>query len=847
MINDGVTQTASNPEKISATTEKAYGLSTDEAGRLQQQYGQNCLPEQTPTPLYLRFAEQFRDPLIYILLCAFFIDIILWLYHEESGWPIEGIAIAFILILNAGLGVWQEAKAQVALQKLKSMATSMVWVKRDGQLCHLPVVELVPGDIFRIEAGDRIPADADQISHEELLVDESIITGESLPVAKFTESELYSGSLIVRGKAYAKVGQIGSASTMGKLANLLVEIVEEKTPLEIRLHHFGKKIGFIVISLAAILVVSGTWLEGISAFNQIFLFAIALAVAAVPEGLPTVISLTLALGTERMAKHNTIVRRLAAVEALGSVTVIATDKTGTLTENQMLVQDIVISDKDRCFKAMALANDAEVETGAGDALELGLYDYLIKQGISAKKLQQQYPRVSTRPFDSLKKYMRVTVEDAGQRTSYIKGAPEVILARSKLTDKEKDEWQGKSEYYACQGFRLLAVAWGEGETEQELNFSGLILFGDPPRKEVRGAIKEAQNAGIRVLMITGDHPATALNIAQQIGIIKKGHASGVVTGDQMDDSDEASLAEIVRENAVFARVKPEHKLAIVETLQSHNQVVAVTGDGVNDAPALKAADVGVAMGIRGSDVSREVADLIIMDDNFATIVTAIKEGRNIFENIKKFIRFLFAANLAEVLLVTIGVIISMLLDYRYIDGSLLLPLTAVQILWINLLTDSFPALALALDKNLGVMNWKPMKRESPLLDKTTIVFILCIGSLGGCISLMLLYLLPAYGVNFESTQTVVFTYLTIGQLLFVFPVRRLMCNAENNPYVFYAIILGILLQVIALTTPGLNNLLSVIPLNMELISLILIVCFVSWLSGELIGRLISRSSLRVQT
>jgi len=423
--------------EINTTT----GLSSDKAEQLQKKHGLNRLPEQAATPLLFRLFHQFKDPLIYILLCAFIIDISIWLYNDESGLPIEGIAIAFILLLNSGLGVWQESKAQNALQKLKNMTTSMVWVNRDGQLKRLAVTELVPGDLIRIEAGDRIPADAQQISCEELLVDESIITGESLPVSKMQNSELYSGALIVRGKAYAKVSHTGSASTMGKLANLLNEIVEEKTPLEIRLYHFGKKVGLIVIALASLLVICGTWLEGISAFNQIFLFAIALAVAAVPEGLPTVISLTLALGTERMAKHNTIVRQLAAVEALGSVTVIATDKTGTLTENTMLVQDVITDDKKHCFMAMALANDAEVDSRAGDALELGLFDFLTEQGVSIKQLQQAHPRVSVRPFDSMLKYMRVTVKDEDQVISYLKGAPEVLLARSQLSKSERESWQ----------------------------------------------------------------------------------------------------------------------------------------------------------------------------------------------------------------------------------------------------------------------------------------------------------------------------------------------------------------------------------------------------------------------
>jgi len=437
--------------------------------------------------------------------------------------------------------------------------------------------------------------------------------------------------------------------------------------------------------------------------------------------------------------------------------------------------------------------------------------------------------------------MRVTVDESGQTISYLKGAPEVLLQRSNLSEVEKKQWFDKSEQYASQGFRILALAWGETDSEQNLHFIGLILLGDPPRKEVAGAISQAKKAGIRVLMITGDHPATALSIAQQIGIEDKDSTGHVVTGEQLQNISIKQLTKLVAKTNVFARVKPEHKLAIVKALRELDQTIAVTGDGVNDAPALKAADVGVAMGIRGSDVSREVADLVLMDDNFSTIVDAIEEGRNIFENIKKFIRFMFAANLAEVLLVAIGVIISMMADYRYESGALLLPLTAVQILWINLLTDSFPALALALDKNIGVMNCKPIPRNSPILDQLSSRFILAIGGLGGGISLGLLYTLPGFGIDLQSTQTLVFTYLTVGQLLFVFPARKLLTSAENNHYLYLAIILGIVIQLCALILPGISNILGVTALDFELFMMISLLCFISWLAGETIGKM-----LRVQ-
>lgn len=838
MAEDRVT--SSNHSQKMKDNPRDSGLTSEQAELQYQQYGYNQLPAQPTTSFWWRLFQQFKNPLIYILLFAFVIDITLWLFEDVSNWPLESIAIGVILLLNAGLGVWQENKAESALTKLKDLSTPLVWVMRDGHLSHLGIEKLVPDDIIRLETGERIPADAMLISDDELLIDESILTGESLPLQKTVEHELYAGSLIIRGRAYARVSRTGSQSTMGKLANLLDDIDEEKTPLEIRLNKFGKKIALVVTVIACLLVFLGTWLEGLSAFNQIFLFAIALAVAAVPEGLPAVITLTLSLGTERMAKRKAIVRRLSAVEALGSVTVIATDKTGTLTENKMHVKDIISEDFNRCYRAMALANDAEIDTGAGDTLELGLYRFLMKNNVSAAALQKQYPRLSSTAFDSTNKYMRVTVNEDNNKVSYLKGAPEVLLERSELTTSELKLWMDKSNQYASKGYRILALAYGEGEVEENLKFLGLILLGDPPRKEVAGAIKQAQQAGIRVLMITGDHPSTALTIAKQIGIESGSGQDKVITGSELDQMDEASLFEVVANINVFARVKPEHKLTIVQTLRTQKQVIAVTGDGVNDAPALKAADVGVAMGIRGSDVSREVADLVLMDDNFATIVEAIKEGRNIFENIKKFIRFMFAANLAEVLLITIGVSISMVMGFEYLDGSILLPLTAVQILWINLLTDSFPALALALDKNKGVMNWNPMPRNYPLLDKGTLMFILAIGSLGGTISLTLLYILPYFDVDAVSTQTLVFTYLTIGQLLFVFPARKLVCHSEKNPYLLYAILLGVGLQICALTIPVISQLLNVTGLDYQLIFLVVLMCSVSWFIANLIGSSIGR-------
>jgi Ca2+-transporting ATPase len=699
------------------------GLSTAEALARQQQHGLNALPEKPPMPLWRRFLRQFQSPLIYILLFALAIDAVIWLSEGAHGLPVESIAIAIILLLNAGLGVYQENKSEAALIALKAMSAPLVWVMRDGKLRHLPGGELVPGDVVRIEAGDRIPADGSLIEAEGALVDEAVLTGESLPLERESGGEVFSGTLLVRGKSYLEVSRTGAKSAMGRLAVMIGGIEAEPTPLERRMAKFGGQIARAVLVLVVLIAVGGLLVEGLQRISHVFLFAVALAVAAVPEGLPAVLTLTLALGVERMTKRKAVVRRLSAVEALGSVTVIATDKTGTLTENRMFVRELDSPAPDRALRAMALANDAEAVAGAGDPLELALLEYAHKRGVEPDRLRQQHPRHSSRPFDSSDKYMRVTVSERHGLASYLKGAPEVILQRSLLTDAERSVWEEKAEAYAREGYRVLGLGQRAGVGEEDVEFLGLALLWDPPRREVPEAIRQAREAGIRVVMITGDHPATALAVAHEVGI-----ASGrVLTGPEMEALSPEALGVAVRETNIFARVAPEHKLRLVEALKRDGEIVAMTGDGVNDAPALKRSDVGVAMGERGSDVAREVADLVLLDDNFATIVAAIEEGRNIYANIQKFIRFLFSTNLAETLIVVGGAFGAALLGLRDETGAILLPLTAAQLLWVNIITDGPPALALGLDRETGVMREPPREPQSPLLDRGSLRFILVTG------------------------------------------------------------------------------------------------------------------------
>lgn len=767
--------------------------------------------------------RQFQSPLIYVLFFALFLDFSLWVWEGARGLPFESLAILAILLLNAGLGAYHEKRSEEALRRLKALAEPWAWVLRDGRFQRVPTRLLVPGDVVRLEAGDRVPADGLLLEARGVSVDESLLTGESVPVEKREGEEVYAGTLLVRGRALMEVTRTGARSAMGRIALLLSEMEEEKTPLERRLEAFGNRVARYVLLLAFFLVLLGFLGEGFSA--KVLLFAVALAVAAVPEGLPAILTLALSLGVERMARRKAVVRRLAAVEALGSVTVIATDKTGTLTENRMEVEKVVGPDPEGALLAMVLCNDADPATGAGDPLELGLLRYAAQQGLDVEGLRKSHPRLSERPFDSAWKYMRVTTPEG----SFLKGAPEALISRLAAPEEERERLLGEAEAYAREGYRVLAFAFGEGETEESLRFLGFALLLDPPRPEVPEAVRRVLKAGVRVVMVTGDHPATALAIARRVGI----PVETVATGEDLEDLPDEALLEV----DVFARVKPEHKLRIVEALQKAGEVVAMTGDGVNDAPALKRADVGVAMGQRGSDVSREVADLVLLDDNFATIVAAMEEGRSIYENIQKFLRFLFSTNLSEVLVVALGMVFAALLGLRDAAGHLLLPLTAVQILWINLISDGLPALALALDRNPGVLDRPPRPKESPLLDPPSWRFVLLTGSLKAGMALGLLALLPGW-VGLEGARSAVFHFLAVGQLFFAYAARHTHLMPLPNPYLHGAVASAIGVQLgVGIWAPGF---LEAVPLPWALWGLVLGAALVAWKLAERVNGLIWR-------
>jgi P-type Ca2+ transporter type 2C len=813
------------------------GLSSSEATARLARVGPNALPERLPDPLWRRFARQFQSPLVLILLAALVFDAGLWVVEGAQGWPVEAVAIAVILLLNAALGLYQERRSEAALAHLKALASAQSWVVRDGQLTHVPSASIVPGDWARLEAGDRVPADGLLRDAQGVMLDESMLTGESVPVDKTGGDEVWSGTLVVRGRTFVEVSRTGPASAMGRLAAMLGDITAAQTPLERRVDVLGRQIARWVLILAVVLGAAGVAAEGLARAPEIVVFAVALAVAAVPEGLPAVLTVALALGVERMARHGAVVRRLSAVEALGSVTVIATDKTGTLTESRMDVRSVDTPDAARALHAMVLASDADLAAGVGDPLELGLLRHAAAHGIDQTDLRASHEVVSTRPFDSAWKFARATVRARDERVTYVKGAPEVVIALSALSDAERESWTGKADAYAREGFRVLGLAWGDGEREEALTFLGLVLLWDPPRQEVPDAVGHAQAAGIRVVMITGDHPATALAVAHLIGV----PGVRVATGEDLDAYRGGALAEAVRDVNVFARVRPEQKLLLVETLQAHGQIVAMTGDGVNDAPALKRSDVGVAMGQRGSDVSREVADLVLLDDNFATIVHAVEEGRGIYENIQKFLRFLFSTNLSEVLVVAGGAMLAFALDLREATGQLIVPLTAAQILWINLVTDGLPALALAFDRTPGVMRQPPRAPDAPLLDRPSVRFVVGAGTIKALLALGLLGLVPRLGYELESARAVAFHFMAIGQLFLTYPSRHTWVHPLSNWYLHAAVAAGIGVQLLAASWPLTSGLLGGAALPAELWLLVAGAAAASWALAEGVSRVVWRA------
>ncbi len=804
------------------------GLTSADARDRLETLGRNALPAPPSRRLHQRVLAQFQSALTLLLLAALVLDFVLWVLAGREGFPLEPIAILSVLVINALLGVLQEYRSERALDALRTLGQPFAWLLRDGAYVRLPADEIVRDDVLRVESGDRVPADGTIVQQSSLGVDESVLTGESVPVDKREGDAVASGTLVVRGVGHVRVTATGRESAMGRLASQLSAIETTRTPLERRMDAFGRVIAWAASALVAGMVLLGILIEGVSRVGSVVTFAIAFAVAIVPEGMPAMVTLTLALGVERMARRRAVVRRLAAVEALGSVTVVATDKTGTLTENRARVAKIFAQNERALVEAGALANDAELGSTLGDPLDVALLEYATLREVDVVRLRAENPRVSSRPFDAAWRYARVTVDGPQGVTSYLKGAFEVMVARAALGEAELERWCAINDREAKLGTRVIAIGRSQGEAEDGIELLGLVAVWDPPREGVEKAIACVRRAGVRVLMVTGDHPTTAAAIAEQVGLTQP----RVVIGEDLRALSPEERVERLAASDVVARASAEDKHLIVDALQQRDEVVAMTGDGVNDAPALKRADIGVAMGQRGSDVAREVSDLVLLDDDFATVARALEEGRGIYDNIQKFVRFTFSTNVALTVVILGGALGSFWLGMRDAAGGLLLPLSAIQILFINFVGDGPPALALSMDRSPGAMLRRPRRAGSPLLDAAALRFIAFLGVLQGAIGLGLLVVLPLFGLGVAAIQTLVFVYESAAKVVSVYPARRVSGETAPNRVLHAAAAFGLLLTLACALVPSLRSVLGLArPSLVELTGVALCV-LATWILSE---------------
>jgi magnesium-transporting ATPase (P-type) len=850
-------------------TDPASGLTEAEAARRMVEHGRNELRTVAAEPVWRRVLAQFQEPLVYLLIGAVVIAFLAWMAEGRHGWPVDALVIAAVLLLNAAIGFVQESKAADAVAALARMTTATSSVLRGGKRQRRPSADLVPGDILLLEEGDAVGADARLLSAAALHIKEASLSGESesvlkdaaplpapAPLAERT-SMVFQGTAVVQGSGRAIVTATGMNSEMGAIATMLDATSKEPTTLQREVTRIGRMLGIAVIAIALVVVATILALSEIRSISDVvtvLLLGVSLAVAAVPEGLPAILSLVLALGVQRMAARNAVVKELSAVETLGAATVICSDKTGTLTRSEMTIQRVVTASGRSRVTGIGYepegAIEAQGQIGHPDALkaeqivvlsggslagnaaliqdESGEWEiqgdpteaaFLVaerKLGLEARR-QARFERVGQIPFTSDRKMMSTIERDLehnGELVVITKGAPDVLIGRCNrvrigmevlpFDTTLRARALADVESLSGEALRTLAVAYrpldpGEGpdeglgaeETlERDLIFAGTVGIIDPPREEAAVAIAEAHRAGIRVLMITGDHPRTAARIAAMLGIAPTG--ARVLTGTELDTMDDRKLAAAVRETSVYARVAPVHKLRIVDALQADGQIVAMTGDGVNDAPALKSADIGVAMGVTGTEVTKEAARMILTDDNFATIVDAVREGRNIFDNIRKFLRYLLSSNMGEVLTVFLGVVGARVigLDADVAGGApLVLPLLATQILWINLITDSGPALAMGVDPATeDVMARRPRRPDEPAIDARMWRGVLEIGLVMALASLFTIDVYLPGGLiegyhSLDQARTAGFTVLVFAQLFNCFNARSATVSAFSHVFV----------------------------------------------------------------
>jgi potassium/sodium efflux P-type ATPase len=880
-------------------TDTTSGLGSSDAEHRLAIFGRNRLDPTPEVPAWRKFLAQFADPLVYLLLGAVVVSLVAWAIEGGQGPPFEAIVIAAIVLANALLGFVQERKAEQAVAALQRMAATTASVVRGGEELRIVATDLVPGDLLVLREGDAISADGRLVEAASLTVAESSLTGESEPVVKDGATlpapaalgdrvnMVFSGTAVTRGRGRAVVTATGMSTEMGRIVSLLERTEEERTPLQREVDRIGRLLGVAVIAIAAVVVVAialSSDIQGAAEVVGILLIGVSLAVAAVPEGLSAVLTVVLALGVHRMACQRAIVKKLSSVEALGSASVICSDKTGTLTRNEMTIQRIVTHSGEVTVTGIGYRPEGEVRVGeeplvdgplreeiravlgvgslANDAVLLdhdGIWSirgdptdasFLVaerKLGITEQRLAR-FSRVGEMPFTSERKLMSTIEADAyreGRVAVMTKGAPDVLLSRCtheqvgtaqvELTGVRRAEILASVDRLAEAALRTLAVAHRPLESaevpepdeslEHGLVFSGVVGIMDPPRPEAAASIAEAHDAGLRVIMITGDHPRTAARIAGDLGIEGSAatKAPAVLSGPELDELDDVAFAEGVRTVSVYARVAPEHKLRIVDALHADGNLVAMTGDGVNDAPALKAADIGVAMGVAGTAVAKEAANMILADDNFATIVSAVREGRGIFANIRKFLRYLLSSNLGEVLTMFLGVVGASVLGLRLTDEAVSAPLLATQILWINLVTDSGPALALGVDPPPpDVMSRRPRRITDRVIDTEMELGILFVGVVMAAATLLTLDmklpggLIPGSG-DLTEARTAGFTVLVLAQLFNCFNSRSARQSAFRglfrNPMLWGAIGLSLALQILVVQAPFMNAAFDTTPLS----------------------------------
>jgi Ca2+-transporting ATPase len=874
------------------------GLAADEVQRRLARDGPNELLAAPRTPTWRRVLSQFQDPLIYLLLGAIAISLAAWVFEGLEGWPVDAIVIALIVILNGVLGHVQEAKAHDAVAALARMSAPTASVVRDGQVQRIPSARMVKGDLLVLAEGDAIAADARLIQAASLRVQESSLTGESEAVLKDPAplpgpaalgdrlNMVFKGTFVAQGTGRALVVGTGMSTQMGSIAGMLAATTQQPTPLEDEIAHIGRMLGIAVLVIAVVVV--GTVLfisrpDSIAEVIGVLLLGVALAVAAVPEGLPAILSVVLALGVQRMARHNAIIKNLSSVETLGATSVICSDKTGTLTRSEMTIVRVITASGATDVTGVGYAPEGQVEhkgaslqpgpvhaeqvvllsggSLAGNAtlrhLEDGAWEvhgdpteaaFLVaerKLGVTERR-ERRFERVAEIPFTSERKMMstiELDHEHGDERVVICKGAPDVLLGlctRARvgmdvvaLDEALRAKILADVDTLSGEALRTLAVAYrplaahedvqAPESLERDLIFVGTAGIIDPPREEAAVAIREARRAGIRVIMITGDHPRTAVRIAADLGLVEAGAAT--LTGVEIDQLDEMAFAEAVRRTSVYARVAPAHKLRIVGALQADGNIVAMTGDGVNDAPALKAADIGVAMGVTGTEVAKGAARMILADDNFATIVEAVREGRGIFDNIRKFLRYLLSSNMGEVLTVFLGVVGAGVIGLTAPGGALVLPLLATQILWLNLITDSWPALAMGIDPpGDDVMARKPRHPGERVIDAAMWWGVAQIGVVVAVVTLLTMDMYLPGGLivgdrDLANARTAGFTVLVFAHLFNCFNARSETASAfkhpATNPWLWGAVGLSGVLQVCVVHLEILNLAFGTAPLTLD--------------------------------